>query len=186
MSLGWAYSLLGSSTEVSTNDSSPIHRGIIFVTPIGSALRTGGDDEMDELATTGWGRPFDELASGLASGTITRGRALKLAGAALLGMAGGLGVAAREAEAAPPPTCPPDTRTGCVVACTNTTKQCACITTTEGDRVCVNKCCSLRSCSSSSQCRRGEVCIRTGCCREGIQRCVTRCSEPIPRYCVSR
>jgi hypothetical protein len=135
---------------------------------------------MDELATTGSGRPFDELASGLASGTITRRRALKLAGAALLGVAG-LGVAAREAEAAP--TCPPDSRTGCVVACTNTTKRCACIRTTEGNRVCVNKCCSLRSCNSSSQCRRGEVCIRTGCCREGIQRCVTRCSEPIPRYC---
>jgi len=139
---------------------------------------------MDELAATRSGRPFDDLASGLASGTITRRRALRLAGAALLGVAGGLGVAAREAEAALP-TCPAGTRTGCVVACTNTTKQCACIRTTEGKRVCVNKCCSLRSCTSSSQCRSGEVCIRTGCCREGIQRCVSLCTEPIPRYCRS-
>ena len=139
---------------------------------------------MDELATTRWGRSFDDLASELASGTITRRRALKLAGAALLGVAGGLGVAAREAKAAPP-TCPPDTRSGCVVACTNTTKQCACIRTTEGTRVCVHKCCSLRSCNSSSQCYRGEVCIKTGCCREGIQKCVSLCTEPIPRYCGS-
>ena len=137
---------------------------------------------MDELATTRWGRSFDDLASELASGTITRRRALKLAGAALLGVAG-LGVAAREAEAAP--TCPPDSRSGCVVACTNTTKQCACIRTTEGTRVCVHKCCSLRSCNSSSQCYRGEVCIKTGCCREGIQRCVRLCTEPIPLYCGS-
>jgi hypothetical protein len=139
---------------------------------------------MDELANTRWGRSFDDLASELASGTITRRRALKLAGAALLGVAGGLGVAAREAKAAPP-TCPAGTRTGCVVACTNTTKQCACIRTTEGTRVCVHKCCSLRSCNSSSQCYRGEVCIKTGCCREGIQRCVSLCTEPIPLYCGS-
>jgi hypothetical protein len=136
---------------------------------------------MDELATTRSGRPFDDLASGLARGTITRGRALKLAGAALLGAAG-LGMAAREAEAAPP-TCPAGTRSGCVAACTNTTKQCSCIRTTEGDRVCVHKCCSLQSCNSSSQCRSGEVCIKSGCCREGIQRCVSLCTEPIPPYC---
>jgi hypothetical protein len=137
---------------------------------------------MDELATTGSGRLFDALATGLASSTITRRRALKLAGAALLVVAG-LGAAPREAEAAP--TCPADTRSGCVVACTNTSKQCACIRTTEGNRVCVHKCCSLRSCNSSSQCLSGEVCIKTGCCREGIQRCVTLCTEPIPRYCGS-
>jgi hypothetical protein len=135
---------------------------------------------MDQLATTS-GRTFDDLASALASGTITRRRALKLAGAALLGVAG-LGAAAREAEAAP--TCPADTRSGCVVACTNTTKQCSCIRTTEGKRVCVHKCCSLRTCNRSSQCRSGEVCMETGCCREGEGlRCVTLCTEPIPRYC---
>ena len=179
MSLGWAY-LLGSSTEVLANDSSPIHQGIIFHYSERACSTHGGGNEMDELATTS-AHPFDDVASGLASGTITRRRALKLVGAALLGVAG-LGAATREAEAAP--TCPADTRPGCVVACTNTTKQCSCIRTIEGNRVCVHKCCSLRTCNSSSQCRSGEVCMKTGCCREGEgQRCVTLCTELIPRYC---
>src|SRR5215213_1585452 len=116
---------------------------------------------MDELATTGSGRAFDDLASGLANGTITRRRALKLAGASLLGVAG-LGTAAREAEAAA--TCPTDTRPGCEVQCTNTRRLCACIRTVEGRKACVRPCCTRRTCDSGSDCRRGEVCMRTDCC----------------------
>ena len=51
----------------------------------------GKRDENGEVRPS-WEEPeeehfFDDLASGLASGTIPRGRALKLLGAALLGMA---------------------------------------------------------------------------------------------------
>ena len=134
--------------------------------------------DLDERATAS-GRPFDDLASGLANGTITRGRALKLAGASLLGVAG-LGAAAREAEAAA--TCPTDTRPGCSVQCTNTRKDCRCIRTVEGRKACVRPCCSRRTCDSSSDCRRGEVCMKTDCC-EGQPTCVRRCSEPLPRRC---
>jgi hypothetical protein len=54
---------------------------------------------------TGVQRSFDDLASGLAGGTISRRRALKLAGASLLGAAGLLGVA-NPAQAATTPMCP--------------------------------------------------------------------------------
>ena len=134
---------------------------------------------MNEQDITRSGRAFDDLASGLANGTITRRRALKLAGASLLGVAG-LGAAAREAEAAA--TCPRDTRPGCTTLCTNTRKICVCIRTVEGRKACARPCCSRRTCDSSSECRRGEVCMKTNCC--GTQpTCLRRCSEPLPRHC---
>jgi hypothetical protein len=51
-------------------------------------------------------RSFDELASGLASGSISRGRALKLMGAALVG--GTLASLGIGAAAADPPGCTPN------------------------------------------------------------------------------
>jgi hypothetical protein len=135
---------------------------------------------MNEQEITRSGRAFDDLASGLANGTITRRRALRLAGASLLGVAG-LGAAAREAEAAA--TCPTDTRPGCLTPCTNTRKECTCIRTVEGRKACVRGCCSNRTCDSGSDCRRGEVCMKTGCCNEDQPTCVRRCSEPLPRRC---
>jgi hypothetical protein len=55
-------------------------------------------------------RSFDELASGLASGTLSRGKALRLMGAALVG--GVLASIPGMAGAAPKPKCP-----GCLSPC---------------------------------------------------------------------
>jgi hypothetical protein len=126
---------------------------------------------------TGVQRSFDDLASGLASGTISRRRALKLAGASLLGAAGLFG-AANPAQAAPTPTCP-RRGAGCFRKCKNTRKLCSCIRTVSDSRRCVYPCCSGRPCG---QCRSGEVCMRTNCC--GPQpTCVTPCDRRRPNYC---
>ena len=121
---------------------------------------------------------FDDLTKALASRSISRRRALQLAAASALGMAG-LNIAAKEAEARP--TCP--RRTGCERRCRNTTKECACIRTTGGNRVCVYPCCSDVTCDSNSDCGENEVCLRSGCCNEGQKTCVTRCTAPVPDYC---
>jgi hypothetical protein len=123
------------------------------------------------------GEGFDNLAIGLANRTISRRRALQLAAASALATAG-LGVATREAEARP--TCP-RRGTGCFRPCRHTSKECYCIRTTEGNRVCIHPCCSGKSCNRSSQCKSGEVCLKTNCC--GRSECVTRCTEPVPDYC---
>ena len=123
------------------------------------------------------GEDFDNLTIALANRSISRRRALQLAAASALGAAG-IGVAAREAEARP--TCP--RRTGCTRRCRNTRKECACIRTTGGNRVCVHECCSDVTCASTSDCGENEVCMRSECC--GAQAvCVTRCTAPAPDYC---
>jgi hypothetical protein len=137
-----------------------------------SAFR--GDD-------TGVQRSFDDLASGLASGAISRRRALKLAGASLLGAAGLLGSAnAAQAAATCPRSGPPIS--SCERRCTNTPKMCFCIKTVSGNKRCVHPCCSDRTCTLTSQCRRGEVCMKSPCC--GEQQCVKLCSAGgRPPYC---
>ena len=132
--------------------------------------------------TTGVQRSFDDLASALASGSISRGRALKLAGASLLGAAGLLG-SANAAQAAP--TCP---RSGpaissCDRRCTNTSKRCVCVRTVSGAKHCAHPCCSGRTCTSGTQCRSGEVCLKTPCCQG--QQCVKVCGASRPGYCDS-
>jgi hypothetical protein len=127
--------------------------------------------------TTGVQRSFDDLASALASENISRRRALKLAGASLLGAAGLLG-SANAAQAAP--TCP-RRGAGCQRRCRNTRKECFCIRTASGLRRCVHPCCSERTCTSGSQCRSGEICMKSPCC--GTQQCVKLCSERRPGYC---
>jgi hypothetical protein len=122
---------------------------------------------------------FDDLTRALASRTISRRRALQLAAASALGAAG-LGVATREAEAAP--TCP-RRGAGCDRFCRNTNKLCFCIRTLSGKRVCVHGCCSNRTCNSRGDCRRTEVCMKSGCCNEGQPTCVTRCTERRPDNC---
>jgi hypothetical protein len=131
---------------------------------------------------TGVQRSFDDLASALASENISRRRALKLAGASLLGAAGLLG-SANAAQAVP--TCPssgPAIRS-CERRCTGTgtRKVCFCIRTVAGNKRCVYPCCSGRTCARSSQCRSGEVCMKSPCC--GGQQCVKLCSERRPGYC---
>ena len=120
---------------------------------------------------------FDALTEALASRTISRRRALRLAAASALGAAG-LGVAAREAEARP--RCP--RRSGCNRRCRNTNNVCACIRTVGGKRVCVHECCG-DLCESGADCGENEVCMKSGCCNGGARTCVTRCSAPAPDYC---
>jgi hypothetical protein len=140
---------------------------------------------------------FDEVAKGLAAGTISRRRALKLAGTALLG--GGLlamfpgvvraqssttvgeegvsvaghrnpgcqGEAAINNRRCPPNVCGRGHR-------------CQCATTTGGKKVCVSLrgeiCPSESECNSSAQCPGNRYCIRGGgCCGSGINVCLAPC-----------
>jgi hypothetical protein len=130
---------------------------------------------------TGVQRSFDDLASALASENISRRRALMLAGASLLGAAGLLG-SANAAQAVP--TCPTSGPpiSSCDRRCRNTRKVCFCIRTVAGTKRCVYPCCSGRTCSASSQCLNGEVCMRSPCCG-GTPTCVKRCDTTRPSYC---
>jgi Cys-rich repeat protein len=131
---------------------------------------------------------FDELARGIASGTISRSRALKLAGAALLG--GGVlsSFFSKEAGAggATRPRCPRDRRPGCTTRCTGTEEECVCHETTEGRKRCVHACCEGVGgrCRSSADCPSGQVCSKTvrRCCEEAEERpaCVTLCHKQSP------
>jgi hypothetical protein len=125
------------------------------------------------------GEDFDALTEALASRTISRRRALRLAAASALGAAG-LGIAAREAEARP--TCPRNQPPACELHCKHS-GGCRCIRTTGGMKQCVRPCCSNRTCDSNADCRKTEVCMLTDCCNGGAPTCVTRCSARRPRYC---
>jgi hypothetical protein len=133
------------------------------------------EDETEEYS-------FDALAKGLASGTISRRKALKLAGAAILG-GGVLALFPQPAEAA---EC--GNSAGCGLRCKNTGK-CRCVRTTANNVRCVRPCCSGRTCNNSGDCRSKEVCMTTSCCgspggKRGV--CVTKCHEPRPGYCDRR
>ena len=129
---------------------------------------------------------FDELAKGLADGTISRRRALKLIGTAVLG-AGFLGSFAGQAGAITP-RC--SNGVGCNNQCTHTGgRDCRCVriaeTTSTGThrKKCVRPCCSNRGCNASSDCRSTEVCMFSTCCNDVRGVCVTLCTEPRPNYC---
>lgn len=117
---------------------------------------------------------FDDLAKGVASGTITRGRALKLAGAAILG--GGLlsTFFSQEAEAGGRPKCP-DSGPGCRAQCPGS--DCGCVKTTEGKNRCVVPSCDGKRCRSSADCPSGQVCSTTArkCCGSRGPVCVPVC-----------
>ena len=129
---------------------------------------------------------FDNLTAALADRAISRKRALQMAAASALGVAG-LGLAAGEAEARHG-TCPRN-GTGCCRDCRHDRgKSCRCIRTTGGNRRCVYPCCepnddSVRGCDHSGDCRLNEVCMRTACCDtpsgfEGV--CVRECDARRP------
>ena len=123
---------------------------------------------------------FDELARGLASGTISRRKALKLVGSAILGAGVLAAIPARPAEAA---EC--GSTAGCTRRCRDT-RRCRCVRTVTGNVRCVRPCCSRRTCNQNSDCRSTELCMTTNCCGgtgsdEGI--CVTTCQAPRPNYC---
>lgn len=130
---------------------------------------------------------FDALAKGLASGTISRRKALRLVGSAILGAGVLTVIPTRHAEAITP-RC--SFGVGCDNRCTNTGgRDCRCVRITERTssgrrkRRCVRPCCSARGCNSSSDCRSTEVCMHTACCGGIRGVCVTLCTEPRPNYC---
>src|SRR5215211_4604175 len=94
-------------------------------------------------------RSFDELASGLASGNISRGKALRLMGAALVG--GVLASIPGMAGAAPKPKCP---------ACAGS-ERCSCVKDlgNPGQRACVDAfgLAPIRT-GDCTACLEGEVC----------------------------
>jgi hypothetical protein len=118
---------------------------------------------------------FDELARRLASGAISRRRALKLLGTAILGAAL-VPFLPGVAEAAP--RCP-DSGPGCRAVCPGSNRQCVCIRTIEGRKVCVVPECGdpeIR-CQTSQECGEKQVCAKTAskCCDGKVPVCVRRC-----------
>ena len=143
---------------------------------------------------TSEGQLFDELSQGIASGAISRRRALKLAGAALLGSMGLLalfprvagaqsivpddevGVAASDPGCQGEPAinnrrCPEENRCG-------GDPECACAETVGGDKRCVNlrieRCPRRDQCDRNRDCPQGEICIKVGGC----------CGNPRRNLCV--
>jgi hypothetical protein len=131
---------------------------------------------------------FDEAAKGLAAGTISRRRALKLTGSALL--AGGLlamspGVAG--AQLSVQQTCAGrrainNRRCRGGASRCGSNRNCFCATTEAGTKTCVNlrnvNCPTRDECDSFRDCARGEVCIQIGGCCGNPRRnaCVRKCS----------
>jgi hypothetical protein len=131
---------------------------------------------------------FDQAAKGLAEGTISRGRALKLAGSALLG--GGLlalspGVAG--AQVSVEAVCegkPAISNKACPSSrCGDPSSSCFCAKTVSGAKKCVNlenaQCPPQDQCDRNRDCATGEVCIQVGGCECGHPRrnlCVPKCS----------
>lgn len=132
---------------------------------------------------------FDELAKGVASGTISRGLAIKIAGAALLAALFGGSVATEEAEAATDQVCrnkPAISNKRCpgtAVDCSPTNSRCECTKTVNGDKRCVDYtgtvCPSRDECDRNRDCRRGEVCAQVGGCCGSPRRnlCVPLCRD---------
>ncbi len=146
---------------------------------------------------TSEGQLFDELSQGIASGAISRRRALKLAGAAILGSTGLLALFPRAAGAqsimdetgptiaASDPGCrgePAINNRRCPENRCGGGPECACAETVNGDKRCVNldeEVCPRRDqCDDGRDCPRGEVCIKVGACCGGRTRrnlCVRPC-----------
>jgi hypothetical protein len=142
------------------------------------------------------GHLFDEVSKGLASGAISRRRALKLTGAAILGSTGLLalfpGVAGaqtivggtqpavvlaggcQDARAINNRRCNPDSCGG--------NQNCFCAETVSGNRRCVNlrdeRCPRQDECDSNGDCTGDQICIKVGgCCgNERRNDCVRPCS----------
>jgi hypothetical protein len=128
---------------------------------------------------------FDEAATGLAGGTISRRKALKLTGSALLG-GGLLAIFAGEAEARDrrDRQCtnkPSINNSRCPKSRCGLNRNCRCATTVRDVRTCVtfkNRSCPRRNeCNRTRDCRREEVCVVVGgCCgHKGRHLCAPKC-----------
>jgi hypothetical protein len=149
------------------------------------------EDEESSVEPT-----LDGLASGLASGTISRKRALKLAGAAVLGSTGLLGLSSRRSEAqvtfegcsredpfvnnqeCPSATCGP-------TPCANL--DCRCVLTRQGGVRCVDFSCEFcptrDECDVNGDCPSGQRCVRVGGCCGNPRR--NLCAPDCPSTCPS-
>jgi len=141
------------------------------------------EDTTEELS-------FDVLAKGLASGTISRRRALKLVGAAILG--GGVltllpGVAQGQVEVEAAQGCPEGQRAinnkRCPTnSCAAGQAGCRCAETVNGNKRCVkfqkSDCPNTDQCDSNDDCAGDEVCIKVGgCCGQSRRNlCAKACS----------
>jgi hypothetical protein len=143
---------------------------------------------------TSEGQLFDELSQGLASDAISRRRALKLAGAAILGSTGLLALFPRAAGAqsimdqteptiaASDPGCqgePAINNRRCPENNCRGRFDCLCAETVHGDKKCVElifeRCPQQDQCDDGRDCPRGEICIKVGGC----------CDHPRRNLCVS-
>ncbi len=115
---------------------------------------------------------FDEAAKGLAGGTISRGRALKLTGSALLGSGllalfpGTASATSRQGQG-----CggrPAINNKKCPGSRCGGNRSCFCATTVSGKKRCVNLrnavCPTRDECDRDLDCASGEVCIKAGGC----------------------
>ena len=130
---------------------------------------------------------FDDLSRELASGTISRGRAIKLTAGALLGSALIPLFSASPAEARRRNPCK-----GKTPICTSTpgttenckgNSNCFCARTVEGSKKCVDittlsGCPATNECDSSRNCSADEFClVLSGCCGNTNNACVRRCPK---------
>jgi hypothetical protein len=128
---------------------------------------------------------LDEVAKGLAEGTISRGKAIKLSGAALLGSIGLLslipGVAG--ADEGPCEGVPAVSNRRCVESPCGNCPNCFCFRTVSGRKRCVDLTGLVTICPATDECDRNrdcpgeEVCVRVGGCCEGSRKnlCVPPC-----------
>jgi hypothetical protein len=126
---------------------------------------------------------LDDLSRELASGTISRRRAMKLTAGALLGSALIPLFSSSPAEArrrnpcrGKNVLCEQQRRQGCKRSNPN----CVCARTVEGGKRCVDttgvNCPSTDKCDSSTECPQGEVCVVvTGCCGSTNNACIRKC-----------
>lgn len=153
-----------------------------------------GDDGEERTPLLEEKYSFDDLAKGVASGAVSRGRALRLAGAAILGSALSIFTLQEEAHAAPCSKC--GTKVGCDQKCkrlrsTPNCRQkfdCRCLDRVEGGSTCGYICCgpdAATSCETSADCGPGRFCSVTAgeCCERTVPVCVTPCVEKRPSNC---
>jgi hypothetical protein len=131
---------------------------------------------------------LDEAAKGLAAGTISRGKAIKLGGAALLGSMGLLSLFAgkAEAQATVAGLCtnkPAINNTKCPrkASSCGACPTCQCARTVSGKKRCLDfggvECPATDQCDTNRDCTGNEVCVQVGGCCGHPQRnlCVPPC-----------
>ena len=144
---------------------------------------SGNREVLTRKRTTGE-TSFDELAKGLASGTITRGQALKLAGAAILGTTlASLFPRLAFAQSG----CPEDLEP-CGGGCCDITEECCagvvCCDATE--ECCAGVCCEpgLVCVGGQCVCPSGTIACGSSCCNPAIEICVDgQCRNPFCESC---